>query len=148
MSMWLKLIPVDPSFVAEVEACPDLLDRLWFEDDPGDDVLEERLGFGGAGDADDLALAEFWTPEQTWLAPAVGIGAGRLPYECTYGLAWFHPAPDVTRIAGGLSNEVASFPQAPGPDDRERPYVDIARSVAAFYGRAADERKAVIGGLT
>ena len=171
--MWLKLVKAHPPFLAAVRVRPDLLDRLWYDDDPADeagpddvrlpaasdgrallaavdpanDLLEKRLGLGGSGDVDDIVLAEFWTPDQTWLAPAVGIGADRLPHEFTYGPAWFHHPPEVARIADGLSAEIASAALNPGADDPEWSYVEIARSLATFYGTAATERKAIIGGL-
>jgi hypothetical protein len=164
VSMWLNLVKAAPAFLTAVRNRPVLLDRLWLAQDPDEgftaddlallgtvdptgDLLEERLGFGGAGDADDLVLAEFWTPPGTWLGSAVGIGADRLPYELSYGAAWYHAGPEVVRIAGGLSRELAGFGPAPGPEAREWAYLTIGRSVAAFYGRAADEGKAVIGGL-
>ena len=157
--MWLKLVKAAPAFVAAVRTRPVLLDVLWLGDDPvpedqallgavdpAGDLLEERLGFGGAGAAEDLVLAEFWTPARTWLAPAVGIGAEPLPYELTYGAAWCQPVPEVVRIADGLSRELAAFGPTPAPEDREWAYLTVGRPVAAFYGTAADEGKAVIGG--
>jgi len=139
--MNLYLVKMPPDLAARVAAEPDLLNQVWREDD----VVDQQV----AGLREDDTLMEDYLDlgrmvnEQPgrfpWLEKALHGTGTEVGFEFGYGAGFLVAPPDAAGIAAGLTEEVG---WRPGDE-----VVTIADAIAAFYSSAAEQDRAVIGGV-
>jgi hypothetical protein len=165
MSMWYCLAKITPDSLAAMWTQPELVGGLFFDDCPpvpgdfdkkadtqGDDwlmlseVAEAYAAVRGTP-------AEFCS-QATWLSKAVnGAGGEELDFAFTYGSAWALTPDRVAEVAQGLKAETAAL-QAAAADTAEEEddptpfYFTLVRAIAEFYGAAAEQGRAIVGGVT
>jgi hypothetical protein len=165
--MWLNLAKVTPDLLNAIKAEPELIDRLFFDEDgsPLEGVDPERDVFGcdyltlGAvaaamargeeADGEDLDrfadADEEWRDSQPWLARAVGEEASPLgDYEFTYGAAYCLDADQVRAIRDGLVDEGWELVDSRDEPEEYDDFVDLL----PFFDAAAREGKAIVGGIS
>ncbi|WP_432087535.1 hypothetical protein [Streptomyces sp. bgisy095] len=161
MSMWLDLVKIDSSLLAVLRERPELIGALFFEDDVPEPLVSGVHPTGDSFGHDYRLLAEVaegraeaekgtsdWRTAYPWLARATGEDCRTVEgFEFGYGPAHFLTPDEVGQVAEGLVGErwtdrtsAAHWNAGAG----ERDFDDLV----PFFAKAAEEGRAVVGGVS
>ncbi|MFF5207810.1 hypothetical protein [Streptosporangium sp. NPDC000396] len=158
MSMWLNLAKIDVELLESVQADPDLIGEIFFDDgqapagfQPETDMFGDdyrTLDAIAKGRAETEHGTAEWKECYPWLAAATGEnGENDVDgYEFDYGPAFVLDPGQVAAVAQGLMGEGWGFSTAQR-DTADGAYEGF-EDLGPFYAAAAREGKAIVGGVS
>ncbi|MEZ4251190.1 MAG: hypothetical protein R3B99_23500 [Polyangiales bacterium] len=139
MSMWLELVKVEESVAQALRKDPSVGEVLFFgkgETPPSLDPERDAVGLDYRTYSALVDGLEEAGEDCTWTHRVLGDDYGEaVEFELTYGNAWVFTPDEVRAIAAGLASEAWD------------PEEDYEENLARFFARAAEEGKAVVGGV-